>query len=932
MQDFTSRIAVHGEPGAGKTTFVKQLCYLWAKDRNKMTNFMGQYYVVLAITLRHVKQHQKLMDIIKMLMSFISIAEIGAILNKLIQSPTTVCLLLDGYDEMRNSNVKIEAIVRGGEEKNTKVVTTTRPHRILDFRSWGEGEEHISLKGFSKEQAKLYIKSYFSDRKESSEKMIEQINEQRMWQLTIAPIRLEMMCTVWSNYGTLGKRLSQIYEMFLYCLLRHMEERHVEQPETQQNKLHDKYRQSHIIPTAAMAYTWISCGKLKITFDYTDLEKIERVEKENILDLGCIVEVAPTTNLEKLSWRFPHLSIQEYFVAYYISVFSESSQVVDAMLPKGFTVYDLESKQNILKFLCGIHSSVANNIISQGISNTKGSNANRLFTKLLCSLLSEYNNEKDCQFPLPSEICIGSNFQLDFANEDGKRLALDLKLDVQGQQLKRLFIANNSSNVHVTLLVFEVSLLFKMSDKNLDFVKEIFVVVSDEEEINSICGTLSCMNNIQTAYFNITPSTLSRNIHHTKFPKVLKALKKLQTLHIRGDEILVLGNIMMKSPPKSLKHLYIHELGSSIEHINAFHSALRKAPTSIYLTLAKISMIDCFTEKKSSPKIVELELGGLTATQNVYKKNLFEDINSFTDLQILRTVDVFWTETALHSVGKCRGVKELDLLHKNSFESNIDFDMILNVCENLKVLLINTRNIYKKEMDDEPDNPVETDKENQESNYDHIEKESKSEIHMNLEELLVAGNIQYKSMSFSHKLQNLQQLYLVLTDETMELLDKIVSLSPLNLKTLLIWTKQNVTKTTKQITEFYPANVTPKLEELYLYCSKGSASWEEIWELLEMLPETFRHLVLSGFKLSNFKKHVNLGERMKQMEKLTITYHTLDGEDQSIIEELKAAKDSLEIIYNEDACFRKLSQCSVNPDDPVRVATLQRCRKIVNLI
>ena len=179
MQDFTSRIAVHGEPGAGKTTFVKQLCYLWAlaKDRNKMANFMGQYYVVLAITLRHVKQHQKLMDIIKMLMSFLSIAEIGAILNKLIQSPTTVCLLLDGYDEMRNSNVKIEAIVRGGEEKNTKVVTTTRPHRILDFRSWGEGEEHISLKGFSKEQAKLYIKSYFSDSKESSEKMIEQINE-----------------------------------------------------------------------------------------------------------------------------------------------------------------------------------------------------------------------------------------------------------------------------------------------------------------------------------------------------------------------------------------------------------------------------------------------------------------------------------------------------------------------------------------------------------------------------------------------------------------------------------------------------------------------------------------------------------------------------------------------------------------------------------
>ena len=930
MQDFTSRIAVHGQPGAGKTTFVKQLCYLWAKDRNKMANFMGQYFVVLAITLRHAKQHQSLMDIIKMLMSFLSIAEIGAILNRLVKSPTTVCLLLDGYDEMRNSNVKIEAIVRGREVKDTKVVTTTRPHRVSDIRSLGEGEEHISLKGFSKEQAKLYIKSYFSDSKESSEKMIEQINEQGMWQLTIAPIRLEMMCTVWSNYGTLGKRLSQIYEMFLYCLLRHMEERHVEQPETQQNKLHDKYKESHIIPTAAMAYTWISCGKLKFTFDTSDMEKLEEVKRDNILDLGFIVKVTPTTNLEESSWRFPHLSIQEYFVAYYISV--SPLTVIDAMLPKRFSVYDLQSKLNILKFLCGIDARIANDIFSRGISNTKGSNANRLFTKLLCSNLSEYKNEKDCQFPLPNEICIGSNFQLDFANEEGKRLALDLKLDVQAQQLKRLFIANNSNSIHVTLLVFEVPLLFKMSEKNLDFVKEIFVVLSDEEELSSISGTLSCMNNIQTAYFDITPSTLCRNIQHTKFPEVLKALKKLQTLYISGDEILVLGNLMMKSPPKALKHLHIHERGSGIEHINAFHSALEKAPTSMHLTLAKMSMLDCFTEKKSSPNIVELELGSLTATQNVYKKDLLENINSFTDLQILRTVDVLWTETTLHSVGKCRGIKELDLLHKNSFENNIDFDMILNVCENLKVLLINTRNIYKKEIDDEPDNPVETDKKNQESNYDHIEKEIKSEIHMNLEELLVAGNIHYKTTSFRHKLQNLQQLYLVLTDETMELLNKIVSLSPLNLKTLLIWTKQNVTKTIKQITEFYPANVTPKLEELYLYCSKGSASWEEIWELLEMLPETFRHLVLSGFKLSNFKKHGNLRERIMQMEKLTLTYHTLDGEDQTIIEELKAAKDSLEICYNEDACFRKLSQCSVNPDDPIRVATLQRYRRIVNLI
>ena len=100
-----SRIVIDGDPGAGKTTFIKRLCYTWAQSvlqqggSEKGLKYMKKYGIVLPIILRLLSKENSMLDLVYSQFDFLSIAEICSVVNCIETDPAHVLLLQDGFDE-----------------------------------------------------------------------------------------------------------------------------------------------------------------------------------------------------------------------------------------------------------------------------------------------------------------------------------------------------------------------------------------------------------------------------------------------------------------------------------------------------------------------------------------------------------------------------------------------------------------------------------------------------------------------------------------------------------------------------------------------------------------------------------------------------------------------------------------------------------------
>ena len=572
---------VEGEPGSGKTTFMKSLCRAWASgqksascdiENEKRTNTANSEVngeestsrdkknsditttteskhlqddsVLLAFLLRQIRaedRQRNLFDLIISQFPFLNCAEIYSVLNHVHFHPSNVYLFFDGFDELRRLNGnQIVDVITGIENENVSRIITTRSQGIIQLYRHNPkaAQAHVKLLGFDNKQIKEYIYRYYNLEPQVASAMIKNITDENLWKLASIPIRLQMMCFVWKIYRKLGKSMAELYKMLLKGLLGHMETRGGKPEEhsetTGKKDLMEKYHESILLPTAKLANRWDDSGNLIILFPFTDIEKVTGENVQKVINFGCITKYF-SFSIMKQNWNFSHLSLQEYFVAYHIAYSDESS--VRDFFNKCKNIHTLERNRTILEFLCFLAPKVSNEIITEVVTQDRSEIENVQILSNVLVLMKAYEKLSLVDIPLPSSVvlCSSEKFPKRFA--EFNRLLLS-------------YLFSKDHKCHKNMAVLKVHDLEKLpTEAQVDYLKGFFVTVSEREQLkrlNALLPQLSkeaSMLGIDFAHSTIVQSDIRTILAGMQ-------ARSIKIFSIKGNGVIALASEILQQQPK----------------------------------------------------------------------------------------------------------------------------------------------------------------------------------------------------------------------------------------------------------------------------------------------------------------------------------------------------------------------------------------------
>ena len=525
-----SRIVIDGVPGAGKTTFVKRLCYIWAQATGKgiiediPETFTVEDPLIIPIVLRLIKHENSLLDILLSQLSFLTVQEACSIVNLISEKPEKTVLLLDGYDELKGSNV-INKLLTKEHHSEVLCLTTSRPHAIEQLKRLTSQaiDHHIKLCGFSQEQVEIYIQNYFVHHfgnKEKADSLFSHIVSERKEILEMAkvPIRCEMICIVWAEYGELGKTIADLYTLFILHLLSHMQQKY--HPKSMKKAVIEPYHDV-LMKIGKLAYFY-ERKRLCIVFTTEQVQEHVGEYFQEVMKIGLITKSHPTSKLQHSLWSFPHLTIQEYMVSYYIAHAEESSIQEFIDVSKDPTA--IKRNTTILQFLCCKYPEKANKILHRIIQNQTEEKGCHELLVFIIYLLPHYEQSTMC-LPLTKYV---DTSQTDDKKEvlEGMKLLLDMDRRTNFQILRHLkvqeltdpYMVGQSYVTHLTLTVQEdVCSMAVNGLTTMTSLVDLDITVTDIDEevkkasiLKSVCKTLDTLKVTGNHIFTVMGTLITR--------------------------------------------------------------------------------------------------------------------------------------------------------------------------------------------------------------------------------------------------------------------------------------------------------------------------------------------------------------------------------------------------------------------------------------
>ena len=397
------RLVVIGQPGAGKTTFVKHIVYKWANyvEGNEKNAPLNHFVLVIPIVLRLVKPYATLTDILR---EQLPLNELDiCIIQHTMKCSTHLMLVMDGYDEMACQGI-IQKIIRKEKFPNATVIITTRPHGLPLIHQLGYGAVQmlVEITGFDSKQIQVYIDKFMlANGEKAQDTLFKHVcKHDSLMKLATNPTKLEIICFVWLIHGNLGERVSDLYQTFLVSLLKHMERKMQSTlvKDVSDNKLFRRYY-SFLMKISRMANTWDENGYLQAIFSHKELEAYLGDDLEKVKQLGCIVKYNPSKSEQSSDWSFTHLTLQYYFIAYFLSESTkeDARQFAECCSP----IQHMDTVRGIMQFLCALDSRIANTVLQTYTDIINEKHECLKLQRFLCQLVNEYTSKADIDIPLP---------------------------------------------------------------------------------------------------------------------------------------------------------------------------------------------------------------------------------------------------------------------------------------------------------------------------------------------------------------------------------------------------------------------------------------------------------------------------------------------------------------------------------------------------
>ena len=907
-----------------------------------MEQIMAQYEFVIVVILRIVEQDTSMEHILKHQMPFLSWTEVSAIINIIFSDPLKICLIFDGANEMllkSSFSASIKEIMSLRKAENCLCITTTRPHVVDEMRDWGPGtvQQQVKLEGFNKSQIEKYVRFFFEDGGKAKA-MLESLDlteNSAEYELCRIPIRLEIMCTVWGRYESFGTRLVDVYNKFLMILLHHMEEKGEKSEKMTEDSLRKKYKHSHLLPTGRLASLCDKNGK-PVTA-YTPASATSEKEWKNILDLGCIVKIYPKTDFCDTLWGFTHMTLREYFLAFYIA-FNEDETGITDCLRSSKSLKCIYKHLVAIKCLCGMNSDRANKVIRKVVEKTKGETQCLKLFCLLSSLVSNFNDKSYVTFPLPKEVCLKRGY-CDMSKTDESEPHFYYKsADLQNKtamekHIKTLFEVDSfDSNQNMKhLCIHDYSLLPSGAEHKLNYIKEVCTDIQSQSELERAGFLFKCMENVETFYLDFADTITKNSYNCEKWPMKHKDTSEcVNAFVIKGSQILSLcDKLVGRLPP--LKTLFVREINNVPEdEIARFMKSISRNKVENFEMefVARNnyqSIIKALTSTKNRGEFVSgIMISGISQNGNqcakveanpVLLSQFLQNIQkNFNNLHTLRLRNSLLAKCSiakdLLASGSLDSLKELDLIGNRWEDGQNCISFLISKATNLNILLVGSDVVP------------------------HLPNMYKSEGQQYLEKLLVKGPLPCEHDLWKDSFEifpNLNQLYLIITGEFDNIENVIhVSNSLEKLKTLLIWTEK--AKVTVGCLDAMKKRKlqknTPVLEELYIQCPETVKEYDLI-SFTATLPSSLTHLNLEQCSVIKTEDHFKseLISKLSNLQKLNICIE--DDKICSTSRDDDSSKTDLEIYHDDEECVRKIGACSYKSSHGSDMLTRMHGRDIV---
>ena len=934
------RVVVEGEPGSGKTTFMKAVCRAWVSViQQKSTSHVqengntgipteSEHFsadsVLLAFILRHVTEEHSLFDLIKSQFAFLTCPEVSSLLSYVQSHPENVYLFFDGFDEFKLLHEKqILDLISGKEKGEVLRIITTRSYGIIQLkRHRSEAiQALVKLCGFSQEQIKKYIDLYFDLKPEVASEMKNNITQASLWKLASVPIRLQMMCFVWKVYQKLGKNMAQLYKMLLMALLDHMEKRD-ERAEhklalTEEKDIMTKYHESILLPIAKLAYRWDEHGNLKIQFPFSDIKRITGENFENIIHFGCITKYYSSFTMQQQVWNFSHLSLQEYFVAYNI-VHSQPDLKEFANICKH--IHALERNRMILEFLCAMAPEKSNEILTAVITEDRTEIEHVQILNNVFVLMKAYENLSLVDIPLPRSVVLGNKDKF-----PGYSVDFDTKLTY----LSHLFTKDRES--HKNMAILKVNELEQLpTEVKTDYIKGLVVTVREKEQLNRINTLLSHLSD-EASILDL--DFVDNNVTQPDISKLLGRLqaRNIITFCIKGIGVIEMASEILKQQPK-LRLLTVNDTctnptSESGEHVKSMCLEANKCQhlkelklygnilDSSLTTLSKDIKVTVHSKHSDMEKFITVSKDVASTASNITGVDLsFSNLSNersqpgeligqiliyLTTLLSLKLRCCGLTTKAVYQLKKKilsskLGMKELDLLG-NRLDSCDDLQGILDRCPDLNVLLMTFVN------------------------------ESKIPERIGKIKVIVATGTKKCTtvLKVTRCINRLHKLYII--HAFPDFSEFKISSVACQLKILYILDAPTQNKALAELSE--NVKYMKNLEELH-FASMYSQKLEEfkiVLSLLTNLPSSVTHLDLYGYDSDELTHILQKKHQMENLLKLNIgSVKTSPDTIQIIRQELQEINQKVEVYCDKEECLMSLiSYSTVNPPSTITIQSMQ---------
>lgn len=302
----TKRILVKGDPGIGKTTFLRKVAWDWAKEIFK------PFSLIFLIILRFVNPSHSIEEMIVEQNPILKGSEIcPQTIKQILQEKGEGCLvLLDGYDEISDNLTAITDLLRKKTYPKCNIILTSRPHASIIDPIRRFFNIVACIEGFSKDKAKEYIGKIIKDKSKRDAVMeYSESNEiEEMWRY---PVLIMFVCLLVNDeFIDIDIERLSLYEVYIR-LLECLYKRYV----VRENLPEDpKERDEIFLKLGKIALEGLIEKKYGFKKSFIVNNVGEEIFKYGIL----IADIDHRKMTHDMAVFFPHRSIQEFLAAKYL--------------------------------------------------------------------------------------------------------------------------------------------------------------------------------------------------------------------------------------------------------------------------------------------------------------------------------------------------------------------------------------------------------------------------------------------------------------------------------------------------------------------------------------------------------------------------------------------------------------------------------------